>query len=258
MADRDVVDRVARQFGTAVVAIDKGRYRTEFAATLKGGRAVAFMADIRPLMGMRRRQAIDAAFNSYSPPPRKLNFEIAKEIRRRASAGESVVSLAVKYGVARQTIYPILKDQIYRSPPSRPWRTSSLELPRVDTPSWMSPPELLRLAGWLEGEGSFLAPPPSDSHRPRISGVTRDRDVAAEVARLFRVKACYENSERIRSRGWSPTWRILVRGGSAVSLMTVLGGMMGIRRRHQIAVALNATAAKQMLSSEGSTRQLPY
>jgi hypothetical protein len=150
MTDRDVVERVAQQFGTAVMAIDKGRYRTEFAATLKGERAVAFMADIRPLMGMRRQQAIDAAFGSYRPPARKLNFEIASEIRRRASMGESVTSLAVEYGVARQTIYPILKDQIYRAPPSRPWRTSNLELPRVDTPL-LDVAARASLAGWLAG-----------------------------------------------------------------------------------------------------------
>jgi len=57
MTDRDVVERVAKLFGTKVLAIDKGRYRTEYAATLKGSRAVAFMADIKPLMGSRRQRA---------------------------------------------------------------------------------------------------------------------------------------------------------------------------------------------------------
>lgn len=243
MTDRDVVERAAQQFGTAVMEIDKGRYRTEFAATLKGERAVAFMADIRPLMGMRRQQAIDAASDNYRPPARKLNFEIAEEIRRRASVGESVASLATEYGVARQTIYPILKDQIYRAPPSRPWRTSSLELPRVDTPPWMSPAELHWLAGWLEGEGSFMAPPPSDCGRPRISGITRDRDVGNETGRLLRVKPCYENSERIRTRGWSPTWRLLTRGRPAAILMHALAPLLGNRRRKQIAVALTSVRA---------------
>lgn len=134
MTDRDVVERVAQQFGTAVMAIDKGKYRTEFAATLKGERAVAFMADIRPWMGTRRQHAIDSAVSCYRPPARKLNFEIAEEIRRRASTGGSVASLAIEYEVARQTIYPILRGEIYRAPPSRPWRNSSLEL-RLDTPN---------------------------------------------------------------------------------------------------------------------------
>lgn len=103
MTDRDVVERVATEFGTAVMAIDKGKYRTEFAATLKGRRAVELMADIKPLMGERRQRAIDSALGCYRPPARKLDFKTAEE-----------------------------------------------------TPSWMSPQELHWLAGWLEGEGSFM------------------------------------------------------------------------------------------------------
>jgi hypothetical protein len=51
MTDRDVVERVAALFGTAVMENDKGRYRTEFGATVKGKGAVTFMRDIEPLMG---------------------------------------------------------------------------------------------------------------------------------------------------------------------------------------------------------------
>lgn len=240
MTDRDVVERVAAQFGTAVMAIDKGKYRTEFAATIKGERAVAFMRDIKPLMGRRRQEAIDSALGCYRPPARKLNFDAAEEIRRRAAAGESVASLARSYDVARQTIYPILDCRIYAAPPSRPWRTCASASPTVDIPPWMSLAELHWLAGWIEGEGSFLAPPPSDPRRPRISGVTRDRDTGAKVGCLLRVKPCHENSKRIRSRGWSPTWRTLIRGNPAISMMNALLPLMGNRRREQIAVALSA------------------
>jgi hypothetical protein len=44
MTDRDVVERVAACFGTKVVTIERGKYRTEYAATLKGAGAVAFWA----------------------------------------------------------------------------------------------------------------------------------------------------------------------------------------------------------------------
>jgi hypothetical protein len=245
MTDRDVVERVAQQFGTAVVAIDKGKYRTEFAATLKGERAVAFMADIRPLMGTRRRQAIDSAVSCYRPQVRKLSFEIAEEIRRRAAAGGSVASLATEYEVARQTIYPILKGEIYRAPPSRPWRNSDLELPRVNTPSWMSPAELHWLAGWLEGEGSFLAPPPSNVGRPRISGQARDKDVVAEVGRLFRIKALLDRSGQLRNPEWSAMWRVLLQGQRAAALMLALEPLMGRRRQEKIRRALTLAAAQQ-------------
>ncbi len=238
MTDRDVVERVAQQFGTTVMAIDKGKYRTEFAATLKGERAVAFMADIRPLMGTRRQHAIDSAVSCYCPPVRKLSFEIAKEIRRRASTGESVASLAIEYEVARQTIYPILRGEIYRAPPSRPWRDLEPELPRVDTPSWMSLTELHWLAGWLEGEGSFMAPPPSKPRCPRISAQAKDKDVVLEAARLMQIKPGFEKS---RKPQWSSTWRVLLQGRRAITLMLALEPLLGERRRAQIQCAITAT-----------------
>jgi hypothetical protein len=242
MTDRDVVDRVATQFGTAVMAIDKGQYRTEYGATLKGEGAVAFMTELKPLMGQRRQQAIHMAIRRYRPPKRKLDFAGAEEIRRRSGTGESVSSLARSYNVARQTIHPILQNRIYRRPPSRPWRDPKQALPEAAAPApGMSPGEFYWLAGWLEGEGSFLAPPPSDPRRPRISGKTRDRDVAFEVARLFRVRPSHENSERIRAHGWSPTWRVLLRGTRAIALMTALESIVGARRKGQIRAALDMT-----------------
>jgi hypothetical protein len=245
MTDRDVVERVAQQFGTAVMEIDKGRYRTEFAATIKGERAVAFMADIKPLMGTRRQHAIDSAVSRHRPPARKLSFEIAEEIRRRAAAGESVASLAVEYKVARQTTYPILRDEIYRALPTRPWRNSKPELPRVDTPPWISPTELHWLAGWLEGEGSFLAPPPSNLGRPRISGRARDKDVVSEVGRLLRIKPIFDRSNQLRNPEWSAMWRVLLQGGRAAALMVALEPLMGRRRQQKIRRALTLAAAQQ-------------
>jgi hypothetical protein len=245
MTDRDVVERVAQQFGTAVMAIDKGKYRTEFAATLKGEHAVAFMADIRPLMGARRQQAIDSAVSCYRPPVRKLSFETAEEIRRRASTGVSVASLAIEYKVARQTIYPILRGEIYRAPPSRPWRNISLELPGTDTPPWMSPAELHWLAGWLEGEGSFLAPPPSNLGRPRISGRARDKDVVSEVGRLLRIKPIFDRSNHLRNPEWSAMWRVLLQGRRAAALMLAVEPLMGLRRQEKIRTALTLAAAQQ-------------
>jgi hypothetical protein len=240
MTDRDVVEKVAALFGTAVMAIDKGRYRTEFAATLKGERAVMFMRDIKPLMGERRQEAIEAALHGYQPPARKLSFDVAEEIRRRAAGDESVASLARAYLVARQTIYPILDDRIYTAPPSRPWRDCVPALPpKVETPPWMSPAELHWLAGWLEGEGSFQAPPPSKPRCPRISVQAKDRDVVAEAGRLLQIKPTLEKARR---EHWSPIWRVLLQGRRAVALMLTLESLMGKRRREQIQAAIAATA----------------
>jgi hypothetical protein len=199
-------------------------------------------------MGDRRQQAIDAALRCYRPLVRKLSFEMAEEIRRRFTAGESVLSLACKYRVARQTIYPILQDRIYRAPLPRPWRDSAQTLPEVNAPSWMSAQELYWLAGWLEGEGSFLAPPPSDPGRPRISGQARDKDVVAEVGRLLQIKPVLDRSGEVRNPKWSAMWRVLVQGRRATTLMLALQPLMGQRRTEKIRTAITAAvsyAAKQ-------------
>jgi hypothetical protein len=152
MTDRDVVERVAACFGTKALAIDRGNYRTEYAATLKGAGAVAFMSHIRCLMGMRRQCAIDAAIQAYAPPKRKLDFAAAQEIRHRFAEGEAVSSLADHYKVTPQTIRPILQQRIYRSAPSTPWRYWKAGLPRLTPLAEISPLDLYWLTGWLEGE----------------------------------------------------------------------------------------------------------
>lgn len=102
----------------------------------------------------------------------------------------------------------------------------------------MSSCELYWLAGWLEGEGSFLRPPPSDARRPRIMARTRDLDVAKEVGRMLRVEPLFSHDPREQRRGWSPTWRLLRRGRLAVELMAMLHPLMGARRQSQIEAAL--------------------
>jgi hypothetical protein len=240
MTDRDVIERVAACFGTKVLTIDRGKYRTEYAATIKGSRAVEFMKDVRPLMGDRRQQAIERAIGSYAPPRRKLNYEAAEEIRRRFREGWSVSALGRAYAVRPQTIRPVLRGEIYASAPLRPWLELTRKFPSVVPSSDLSQAELQWLAGWLEGEGSFMAPAPSDPKRPRISAQAKDRDVVAEASRLFGVTPSHCNPERARSRGWSPTWRLLLRGGRATLMMERLKPALGSRRQLQIEAALGA------------------
>ena len=181
MTDRDVIERVAKLFGTGVAVHSKGEHRTAYAATLKGVGAVALMRDLKPIMGSRRRAAIERAISAHVPPRYKLCFTDAEEIRKRAAEGEPVARLARSYRVAPQTIRPILQRHIYRSPPARPWRAAGIGLPEATPPPGVSLAEFYWLAGWLEGEGSFLAPPPSDPRRPRISAQARDQDVVVKV-----------------------------------------------------------------------------
>lgn len=232
------MERVADRFGTSIMENDKGKYRTEYAATLKGEGAVAFMADIKPMMGNRRQAAISEATSRFLPPKRKLDFDVAEEIRRRHTTGESVSSLSRSYGVTRQTIHPILRGKIYRAPPPRPWRSSVPAAPEVKPPAGMSLVEFHWLAGWLEGEGSFMAPPPSDPRRPRISAQARDRDVVTEAGRLLQIEPVLEGP---RKPQWSRIWRVLLRGHRAAVSMLALEPLMSSRRRGQIQNAIAAT-----------------
>jgi hypothetical protein len=240
MTDRDVIERVAVAFGTSVQAIDKGRFRTEYGTRVKGSRAVNLMLELRPMMGDRRRAAIVAALGAYTPPSHKLDFAGAEEIRRRRLEGETVSSLSRSFCVSRPSIRAVLYRRIYPHPPPAPWRGSSYLPESGPAPSGLSPAEFVWLAGWLEGEGSFCAPPPSSPKLARIAGESRDHDVISEVGRLLGVKPVRREDKRARARGWSPTWTVLKHGRGATTVMSALKPLMGSRRRAQIRAALEA------------------
>jgi hypothetical protein len=242
MTDLDVVERVAFAFGTKVQSHRKGRNKTEFAATARGSTAAQLMTQVRPMMSGRRQSAIDRALRSYSPVEHKLSFPAAEEIRRRHRNGESVSALAREFGVARQTIHPILDGRIYREPREWPWRDLSERLGDVNGETTaLDQAELYWLAGWLEGEGSFLKPPPSSPRAARISASCCDEDVIREVARILGVAPGGERSPR--NARWAPIWRVLLTGGRAVSIMRAVEPVMGARRQRQIREAIEAAAS---------------
>lgn len=240
MTDRDVVARVASMFDITVTTIHRTGRRTMYGTRLKGSRAVRLMHDLSPLMGERRTRAISAATDAYSAPRRKLDFATAEWIRALRTQGATVSGLALAFGVARPTIRQVLDRSIYGAAEVLPWRGPGHRLPNCEWHGQMSLCELYWLAGWLEGEGSFLRGPPSDPRRPRITAQTRDGDVANEVGRLLQVTPWFSHADRERRRGWSPMWGLLRRGQIAVKLMKALHPLMGARRRSQIEAALAA------------------
>ncbi len=238
MTDRDVVARVASMFGTTVQTVPRASRRTMYGTRLKGSRAVLLMRDLAPAMGERRVRAISAAMDAYSPPRRKLDFATAEWIRALRAQGATVTGLALAAEVSRPTIRQVVDRSIYAAAEVLPWRDTGHGLPTCELLPQLSLCELHWLAGWLEGEGSFLRGPPSDPRRPRITGQTRDRDVANEVGRLLGVTPSFSYPARERRRGWSPMWRLLRRGHLAMTLMEALHPLMGTRRRSQIESAL--------------------
>lgn len=96
--------------------------------------------------------------------------------------------------------------------------------------------ELHWLAGLLEGEGSFMAGPPSDPHRPRVAIQMTDEDVIARVAAFWCV-AYIRQTDR-RNTSWKPVFTVQLRGRRAVELMRRLRPLMGCRRQRQIDIAV--------------------
>jgi hypothetical protein len=87
------------------------------------------MTDLRPLMGQRRRSAIEGALALFVPPERKLDYSGAESIRSRYACGASAALLAREYGVSHPTIRKVLNGRIYETPPPMPWR---------ETPTWLA------------------------------------------------------------------------------------------------------------------------
>ena len=242
MNDADVVERVAGAFGTALQAVRRSDVsRPVYVARVRGARAVALMRRLAPAMSGRRQQAITAALRGHRSPGRKLDFDLAEAIRELRTLGASVSFLAEAFEVSRPTIRQVLERSIYRSPSKQAegcaWTSWTPEMVAV---RGLLQPELWWLAGWLEGEGSFVSPPPSDPRRARISGVTCDADVAGEVGRLLDVRPRLSHSPREARLGRAPIWQVLRRGARALELMKALRPLMGVRRREQIDRALAA------------------
>lgn len=101
--------------------------------------------------------------------------------------------------------------------------------------------ELHWLAGLLEGEGSFMAGPPSSPRMPIISVHMTDQDVIARVGRIFARKP---HSVRQRDPRWQASYLVRVTGSRAVHWMTVLRPLMGERRQAQIDRALACYAPR--------------
>jgi hypothetical protein len=94
------------------------------------------------------------------------------------------------------------------------------------------------LAGLLEGEGSFMAGPPSQPNQPRIACQMADRDVIERLAELFGVSYIHESTPN--NENWATTYRTEVRGANAMELMRLLRPLMGERRQQQIDDALES------------------
>lgn len=106
-------------------------------------------------------------------------------------------------------------------------------------PEDVSTDELHWLAGLLEGEGSFLAGPPSAPRYPLMTLQMIDEDVVGRVATMFGRKV---GRWQPRNPRFQPIFIARITGAKAVSWMTALRPLMGARRQTQIDHALASYA----------------
>ncbi len=91
------------------------------------------------------------------------------------------------------------------------------------------------MAGLLEGEGSFLKPPPSQPRTISISVQMTDSDIIARIAKVFGVSFCKCRPQASHHRS---SFRVSVSGRKAAMWMVRLRPLMGVRRQGQIDAAL--------------------
>jgi hypothetical protein len=111
------------------------------------------------------------------------------------------------------------------------------------------------LAGLLEGEGTFLAGPPSAPRSPAIQFWMTDRDVVERAASMLEAGVM---KVRPRKKHWKMTYAVRVRGPRAVVWMKRLRPLMGERRRAQIdrAIASYAPDPRRVMNDSAATEAL--
>lgn len=97
--------------------------------------------------------------------------------------------------------------------------------------------EVAWMAGLLEGEGSFMKSPPSSPNTPRVVIQMCDLDVIQRVAEMWGTSVSKTGHHK-KNENWRPSWKVTLRSGPAIDLMTMVYPHMGARRKEQIEEAV--------------------
>jgi len=204
MTDRDVVERVAKLFGRAVVRLRrrKPHHKLPYATTIKGASAVQVMCAVRPFLGTSRQVQIDLAISSW---------QTRRGSRRRSQSGvsDSLTPLVVEDPSGTLQAYGESQEACDRA--------------------W--------IAGLLEGEGSFVANRGAQSSYPVIKVEMCEQEVIERAARLLDTRVWVVPP---RTEGWRPTYVAQIAGHRAAQWMRALRPYMGLRRAAAIDAALSA------------------
>lgn len=116
MTDEDIIQRVAKMFGTSYCRSDRGLdkgWKPAYRTMLRGEPAVLLMQILYPLMGKRRQNQISDAIKSYKYlGARKLTKQLVQQIK--SSTITNMSELSRKFGVSRQQITRILNGKAWK------------------------------------------------------------------------------------------------------------------------------------------------
>ncbi len=109
MTDRDIVERVAKIFGTKVQSrrVRNPRWKPQYCTTLTGFEAVELMSLLQPQMGERRSFRIDKILKSYIPR-RLLTTELIVKVFELSKQGLIQRRIAEQVGLKRSLVSMIL------------------------------------------------------------------------------------------------------------------------------------------------------
>jgi len=110
------------------------------------------------------------------------------------------------------------------------------------------------VAGWLEGEGSFLKGPPSKPNLPMVTGCSIDEDVIKKVVEM--IGGLSYRKQKSRKAKWNDVYSFQLKGKRAVDLMQMLLPLMSERRKGQIERALSCYAPKYYKLDEEVVRRI--
>ena len=117
--DKDIIDRVGAIFGTKPqrVRSRKAHWKQAYACRVKGKPARELMESLRPLMGHRRREQIDAALASWDPHyryrTRALTYAQAKDAKALLAGGKTRKEVATQFDVSYDTISALDAGRAY-------------------------------------------------------------------------------------------------------------------------------------------------
>jgi len=241
MTDRDVVERVAKLWGRAVVPLSRcaANHRPRYVTTIKGSPAATLMQVVRPHLSSSRQTQVDAALATW---------------HGRAARWDVAGARCSVRGCAR----PMARRGLCKPHYDSWWKTTkrglrSAFVPTAAPPTWSAinaegcadTCHVAWLAGLLEGEGCFTATPTNANTYPIISVEMCDKHVIDRVRSILgspSVTSCDHANP-----AWNEAFRTRVSGHAAASWMRILRPLMGQRRGAAIDAALAGYAPIRLI-----------